>query len=240
MKTTHHLTWLIGLVVLPFVGQSQILISLLFGDKLNSDGVEFGLDGGYTLADVAGDPAEGMRSALHLGMYFDIRLSEPWYLHTGFIVRSPGGVSDFQPYVIDDPNLDPYVSDAATSRRLRYIHLPAFLRYRYYKTWFIEAGPQVGFLRDAEDRFNLDLQDGKDELEYKRDILSNYNRWDAGMTIGAGGKFFGEDGFTIGVRYYWGLTDIAADPNVTQYNRIFYVFMSIPVGGMKDNPSAND
>ena len=41
---------LILFLVCGFQAQSQILLSLLFGDKLNSDGLEFGLEGGFNWA----------------------------------------------------------------------------------------------------------------------------------------------------------------------------------------------
>ena len=34
--------------------ESQVIISLLFGDKLNTGDIEFGLDGGLTLSDQTG------------------------------------------------------------------------------------------------------------------------------------------------------------------------------------------
>jgi hypothetical protein len=35
-------------------GQTQVLISLVFGKSLNSGKVEFGLDGGLTMSDIQG------------------------------------------------------------------------------------------------------------------------------------------------------------------------------------------
>jgi hypothetical protein len=35
-------------------GHGQVLISLVFGDKLNSGNIEFGLDGGLTVSDIGG------------------------------------------------------------------------------------------------------------------------------------------------------------------------------------------
>ncbi len=228
MRASIILVFIVGF--LPIRSNAQVLISLLFGDKLNSDGIEFGLDGGYTLSDLQNDPATGLRSALNLGMYFDVRLSEPWYIHTGFILRSPVGVNDFEPYLTGNPDFDPYVPEADRKRRLDYIYLPAFIRYKFYRSTFVELGPQIGYLTGAEDRFEADVNGG--ELRFIRPNLEEYNRWDAGLTIGAGGRPFKSDGFTMGVRYYYGLTNVSAiAPD--RYNRILYLYMSIPVGADK-------
>ncbi|MCD4788577.1 MAG: hypothetical protein K8R37_01155 [Bacteroidales bacterium] len=44
------------IIAFLFVGissQSQILISLILGDKLNSEGLEFGLEGGFNWSNVS-------------------------------------------------------------------------------------------------------------------------------------------------------------------------------------------
>ena len=62
---------------------SQIIISLLLGDKLNSESLEFGVEGGFARSWMTGiDHTKGLGS-LHLGFYFDFRLKNSWYLNTG-------------------------------------------------------------------------------------------------------------------------------------------------------------
>jgi len=66
---------------------SQILISLLLGDKLNSDNLEFGIEGGFNRSYLSGIPeAEGLNN-FHLGFYFDIRIKNEWFLNTGVRVK---------------------------------------------------------------------------------------------------------------------------------------------------------
>ena len=38
--------FLIVAILLGYIGHSQVLLSVIFGDKLNSEGLEFGLEGG--------------------------------------------------------------------------------------------------------------------------------------------------------------------------------------------------
>lgn len=213
----------------PFHSNGQILISLLFGDKLNSDGIEFGLDGGLALTNIAGAEESDMRTTLNLGMYFDIRLRNQWYLHTGFIVKSPGGIKNFDPYPINNPTIAPYIDEASSVRKLSYTHIPAFIRYKYYKNAFVELGPQFGFLRKARDEFSAEIN-GQDDLTYTRNIRDEYSTWDAGLTLGLGTKIFSENGITLGVRYYYGLTDITTSTTTNQYNRNLYIYTSIPIG----------
>ena len=41
---------IIVLLLFGYQANSQVLISLLFGDKLNSENIEFGLEGGFIFA----------------------------------------------------------------------------------------------------------------------------------------------------------------------------------------------
>ena len=73
-----------ALLLVGMAGYSQILISLLLGDKLNSDKLEFGIDGGVNISSINGlDQSENVRR-FNMGFYFDFHLKNPsWMLHTG-------------------------------------------------------------------------------------------------------------------------------------------------------------
>lgn len=219
--------FVIALLGFSIHAQSQILISLLFGDKLNSDYIEFGLDGGLAVPTITNTDELRERYTLNLGMYFDIRISDPWFIHTGFIVKSPGGGANISPYTTGVSSIDNQLDKAKVSRRLGYIHMPVFIRYRFPNFIFVEGGPQVGFMTKAFDRF--DIKSGDNDLEYRRDLMDQHNRWDAGFTLGLGYKLFHGQGITMGVRYYMGLSDVSK-LNGLQQNRIGYAYVSIPVG----------
>lgn len=78
--------------------ESQVLISLLFGDDLNTGKIEFGLDGGWTLSDQNGLVDSKMLSTYNLGFYFDFKLENSWILHTGVLVKSTMGAKDMPVY----------------------------------------------------------------------------------------------------------------------------------------------
>jgi hypothetical protein len=82
------------LCIFIFLTQSahgQVIISLLFGDKLNSGKVEFGLDGGVNFSSLTANSGSNPLTAFNLGFYFDIKTSERWMIHTGVIVKSTMG-----------------------------------------------------------------------------------------------------------------------------------------------------
>ena len=68
--------------------QSQVLIALLLGDKLNTGNIEFGLDGGFNYSSISGMDTNDKLSEFNIGFYFDFKLKEKWYLNTGVLMKS--------------------------------------------------------------------------------------------------------------------------------------------------------
>ncbi|MGB5355735.1 MAG: PorT family protein, partial [Eudoraea sp.] len=81
------------------IAQSQVLISLLFGDKLNSDKIKFGLEGGVNFANVTNLETATVTPNFNIGFYFDFKLknSPNWFLHSGVIIKSTMG-ANLEPY----------------------------------------------------------------------------------------------------------------------------------------------
>ena len=64
--------------------QPQVLISLLFGDKLSSDKIEFGLETGVNFEQIDGFESKDSVAFFNIGFYFDFKLKNPdWVVYTG-------------------------------------------------------------------------------------------------------------------------------------------------------------
>lgn len=208
----------------------QILISLLLGDKLNSGKVEFGLDGGASFPSLTGISNSKARDNFNLGFYFDIKMKNRLFLHTGVIVKSPMGADGLAPYTLGNPSLDAVLANATVERKLGYFNVPIFLRYRFANNVFIEGGPQLGLLYKAEDDFYTTITNTND-LTYTNEVRDNYKRLDLGFTGGVGYRLLKGTGVSFGVRYYAGVIDIEKDnTGPAVFNRNFYIFGSIPIG----------
>lgn len=222
------------------VANSQVLISLLFGDKLNSPNLEFGLETGVNWSNISNvDQAERLRN-FHLGFYFDFTLSQKFYLHTGLIMVSQMGAKSIPPYELGNDALDSILSVSTVKRKLGYINLPVYLRWKFAHRFFVEAGPQFGYLLSANDEFVADLVE-KEDLSFNNKVTSSYNRFDAGITGGLGYRIMSGNGMNIGFRYYQGLLNILKDnPGASQTNSSFYLYVSIPVGAGKATESPSE
>ncbi len=214
--------------------QSQILISIILGDKLNSDGLEFGLDGGVNFSQISGMESKQYATNIHLGFYFDIRLKNQLWFNTGVLVKSSQGasaLSENDVYALY-PELDNFIDSAGIySQGLGYFNVPLMLKYKFKNHVFIEAGPQVALLINA----NLNYT-----YEYDNVILNtsvgnrdSFNRIDAGLVGGFGYKLAKGTGINIGAKYYYGLVDISKSGTLKNRNRVFYLKVDIPIGREK-------
>ncbi len=220
-------------MVTGYVANSQILISLLLGDVLNSDKIEFGLDGGVNFAKIANlEPSESLR-IFNLGFYFDIRLKQQLMLHTGVLVKSNQGADKLNTYPINNPYLNSLFSSGSgyVTRKINNFSVPILMKYRFATLFHVEAGPMLALRTRGYDEFKISVVDD-DDTSYKVDIKDNYKRIDAGIMCGAGMKLSKvPKSSQIGIRYYYGLIDpLKVNSGDAQNFSSLYLYFSIPIG----------
>ncbi len=224
------------LVVFIFLlgyANGQVIISLLLGDKLNTGKIEFGLDGGVNLTSQTGTMGGKNLTTFNLGFYFDIKLRDSsWMIHTGVIVKSRMGVGNLPVYSLADSNLDNSFAGGEVDRKLDYFNVPVMIKYKFKNNFFVETGPQFGLFYNAHDEFTNEVQ-GND-LTYKVETKKHYHVLDAGWTTGIGYRLSRGNGINLGVRYYLGFVDVAADDSGSAVkNRSLYFAVGIPIGVKK-------
>jgi len=211
----------------------QVLISLLFGDKLNSGNIEFGLDGGINFMTLPGVAGSSSNHGFNLGFYFDIKTKSRYLIHTGVIVKSPMGASGITPYSLNDPDLDNAFAEGEVKRNLRYFNVPVMIKRPFNNHFFAEAGVMLGLMNKSYDEFNQSVNK-KEDLTFKLYNRDAYHPLDAGLIAGVGYRLLGGNGMNLGLRYYYGLVDITIDDSGDNvYNRSLYVTVGIPIGAGK-------
>ena len=220
-----------------FVGataSSQVLITILLGDKLNSEKLEFGLDGGINVSDVQGLTSANTAGRFNIGFYFDLKLKNPsWMVHTGVIVKSTMGARDIPVYDLNDADLNAAFEGGSVNRRLNYFNVPVLMKYRFKNNFLVEAGPMFGLMNKSVDVFTNKVAD-KDDLTYTLKIRDRYHPLDVGIMAGLGYRLLGGNGMNLGVRYYLGFVDITVDDSTpNQYNHSLYFTAGIPIGAAK-------
>jgi len=234
MKRIDYIKILISLLIYASLSnqaaQSQVLISLLLGDKLNSGDIEFGLDGGFNYSDMSNSEGNWARG-LNLGFFFYFKLKENSWIHTGVLVKSPFGGNNLYPYPTGDEDVDSLMlTDGHINRNIRYFNVPITYCHYIYKPFFVEGGVMLGLRNKAFDEFISKSTVG-DEIVVKRDIKNQVKALDAGLLAGVGYKFQKGLGIALGARYYYGLVNVHTDVNdIKHKNSNLYLFITVPVG----------
>lgn len=234
MKTHYKLIAVSFFLLLSTAANAQVLISLLFGEALNSDKIEFGLTGGMNrsyIYDIS--EAKGLNS-FNIGFYFHIYLIENGYLSTGVLVKSNVGASGMPTYEIGNPDFDDLYQGGSLTKKIHYFYVPIMWQQRFDNRWYVEGGIQLGLRNKSWDYFNAKVNDG--DLEYKLDVRDQYKYLDAGFIGGAGYKFKKEiKSIAAGISYYYGLVNVSEVSGTTIKNSSLYLYVKIPIGaGKKD------
>lgn len=208
---------------------AQVLISIVFGEALNTDKIEFGLSGGMSrsyINDIS--TSEGLNS-FDLGFYFHVLLKNSSYLSTGVHVKSNVGAKGMPVYSLGDATFDTLYRDGTLTKKIPCFYVPILFHQRFNNRWYAEAGPQLGLIYKPVDIFETTKLDG--DLTYTKNVLDEYKRIDAGFMVGAGYKFQKTiKSMSAGASYYYGFVDVSKNPDYTIKNSAFYFFVRIPIG----------
>jgi len=227
------ITLMILMVAMSIPAKSQVLISLLLGDKLNTGKIEFGLDGGVNWLTMSNTPKAKYLFDWNLGFYFDFRMKNPHlFIHTGVLVKSKMGTRDLDPYSLDNANLDTVFAGGTVDRKINHFNVPVMLRYRFNNFIHLEGGVQLGLRYTGYDVFKQEIEK-KDDLTFMNDIADNYTRIDAGALAGVGYRFNKGNGMILSVRYYYGFVDADRELDGYQSYSALYITGAIPIGKAK-------
>jgi Outer membrane protein beta-barrel domain len=238
---TKKLIILFLLLVPALQSDGQILISLIFGDKLNSEKLEFGLDGGINLPDIRGEDNGNLKGKFNLGFYFDFKFNNlQWMVHTGVMVKSRMGTRGLPVYSLDDSLLDSAFVGGSIERRLDYFNVPVLLKYKFNNQFYVQGGFMLGLMYNAKDIFSKKVID-KEDLLYTLDIEDDIQRIDAGLMGGIGYRLMGGHGMNLAIRYYYGLVNInKLDGAPEHFNQSVYFAVGIPIGAGKKKDKKTD
>lgn len=215
---------------LSLTANSQVLISLLLGDKLNSDGLEFGLEGGFNWSTISAMSGKQSMDGFNLGFYFDIRIKNQYSLYTGVLVKGKLGIDNLKPDDLEFLETSTYSEEGTYSQVINYFMVPALIKYNLKNRIYFELGPQVGLMHNAWVEYNAepDSREARIKDFNKEDI----NRIDFGAIGGFGYKIKKTNGMTFGVKYYYGFTDVYKSRSGSNNESIFLKF-NIPIGAGK-------
>ena len=215
------------LLLVGYSAQSQVLISLLLGDKLNSDKIEFGLDGGLNWSQIGNLDSNSSYRTFNIGFYFDILLDEKWSIYTGVLVKSQLGADELTEKDLAFLQITPLEESGTYSQRLNYFLVPALMRYNFPNRIYIEAGPQFGLMYKSSVDFTSETDEKDIDIrEFNKDKI---NKIDAGISGGIGYRLSPRKGMSVGLRYYYGFVNTYEGVSGTNNSSLFLKF-TLPIG----------
>jgi hypothetical protein len=148
-----------GLLVLFMpLAQSQVLIALVFGDKLNSPKTEFGLNVGLNYATLTHIENVKSNTDFGIGTYFTWKFHDRWQLQPELYFRFPTGATKLPPYEFADTLLTRLTTGSTITRRSRSLSLPVNIKYRAWKQLRFSFAPQVSYIIASDDLFRKTLE----------------------------------------------------------------------------------
>jgi hypothetical protein len=215
------------LMLFGTVAHSQVLISLLLGDKLNSDKIEFGLDGGFNWSQIDGLDSNSSYRTFNLGFYFDILIDDKWSIFTGVLVKSQMGADELTQQDLAFLEITPQEENGTYSQRLNYFLVPALMRYNFPNRMYLEAGPQFGLMHKAIIEFESETDDREITIrEFNDDKI---NKIDVGISGGIGYRLSPRKGMSLGLRYYYGFVNTYKGESGTNNSSLF-LKLTLPIG----------
>lgn len=182
-----------------------------------------------TLTDLTGMESK-VKPGLGFALYFNIKLNERLFFHPEASPKAVFGIKGITPYATGDARIDSIFlnGDASVQRNIKALSLPLLMRYRIKGLLFAELGPQIDWMIEAKDIFKTKV-DGN-PISYTTKIREQITRFDVGLAAGLEYKLKKDKGMGIGIRYYYGLTDVVKNISGSQKNTAWYLTIAIPIG----------
>jgi opacity protein-like surface antigen len=178
---------ILSFIILLMKKYFLLILFLAFGAFAQEKGnVEIGVNYGLNLSRVTAFSGESLspQTGYNAGLSLEYFFSKRWGLKTEVVYDTKGWKES---YAYTNTNLNLVISET----RLNYVTIPlmATLHFGAKNNWYLNLGPYIGFLLDAED------------VESGADLTEDYNSNDFGVAFTAGYRFNLSDNVKLFLEY---------------------------------------
>jgi len=181
----------------------------------SSSPVQFGIKAGMNVSSLSKDASlqdQKSKIGFNAGVFAHIPLAESFSVQPEVLYSQYGAkvesVNEFTALGTTTRTVESY------STHLDYITVPVMFQYKFVPNFYVEAGPEFGFMVTAKDKGDRTTtttsgsNSSTSTASYTEDInKDNLNTFNFGLGLGAG--YYFTDNFGITARYVAGLTDVA-------------------------------
>lgn len=180
-----------------FLGLSIAASSLVFSQQ-------FGIKGGMNISSISDDGYDDTKSKVgyYGGVFVNIPASESFSIQPEVIYNNLGSEVKLG-------------NSYSRKLNLNYITVPVMFQYKATPQFYLEAGPEFGFLVSADSKTTWNNSTSTAELD-----KDNFNNFNMGVGLGAGFDITKNVG--INARYVAGFSDVtkpSSDPSTNAKNK---------------------
>jgi len=174
--------------------------------------IKFGVKAGANFSTLTGDAVADdveMKPGFHAGGLVEIKFTDKLSLQPEVLFSLQGAKTSDR---FDDGLGN--IERTESKVNLSYINVPVMLKFYPVKGFFIQAGPQVGFLVSAKSKDETTFTDPGNLVTNEStevDIKDNLKTVDVAFNAGLGYDF--TDNFFVDARYSFGLTNVYDAPD---------------------------
>lgn len=180
-----------------------VCVCVFAGSFSYAQDLKFGAKAGLNLSNVVGDDVEDvdMKAGLYFGGFMNVSLSEKLSFQPELLYSAQGWKED----------VEEGFGGGDVKIKTSYLNIPMLLKMSLGSSdkVHVYAGPQLGFLLDAEAEYKDEDMDMKDQ----------FNSVDFSLNLGL--SFNVSDNMTLDVRYNRGLSKLADEGDAKVYNSGF-------------------
>lgn len=187
-----------------FVGLAVVVGSMSFAQQ-------FGIKAGANISSISKDGFEDSKSKVGFygGLFMNAPLSEQFSIQPEVLYSQQGAeVKRTYTALGNTTTIDGKLD-------LDYITVPVMFQFKATPEFYIEAGPEFGFLVNAKQKGDIKVN-GNTVASNTYDAKDNYNSFNMGAALGVG--FNVTENFGVNARYVAGFTDINKDGNTSLQN----------------------
>lgn len=182
-----------------FLSAAVVMGSLTFAQQ-------FGIKAGMNVSSLSTDAQlsdQSSKIGFNAGLFMNVPIAESFSIQPEVLYSNLGSK------VTKEATINGTTYKADYARHLDYITVPVMFQYNATPSFYLEAGPEFGFMVSARDKFKTSQNNNTTATSITDIDTKNFNTFNFGVGLGAGYYFTQNIGLTA--RYVAGVTDIAKD-----------------------------
>lgn len=181
-------------------------IALLAFGFTNAQTARFGIKGGLNVSTLSGDVDDASpKIGAHIGGLVEIKIARRFSIQPELLLSLQGAKSE---YSYSEPG---YSESSESKIHLTYLNIPVMAKFYVVPKLSLEAGPQIGFLVGAKNKYSETIINGGEVSSYSQTVSSKSGLATVDAAFNIGASYYLTDNMFLQGRFCIGITSIDGD-----------------------------